>query len=125
MAARSARQPEPDLGVRLAGHREGECDVVVVEAVLDDESAATLRTRLLELCGTGVAGDVELDLSGLHFVNSTGIGVLVAAAHRLRGEGRRLVVTGARPAIRSVLEVTGVDRLLSLPPRGGRPAGSG
>lgn len=123
MAAPSGPHPDADVGVRLARRRVGAVEIVAVEGVLDVAAAPTLRSCLLELSDEGV--DVELDLSRLDFVDSTGIGVLVAAAHRLRGEGRQLVVTGARPTIRAVLEVTGVDRLLSLSPRGARPSGSG
>jgi anti-sigma B factor antagonist len=123
MTAPTGQHPQPDLGVRLERRRQGSVEVVVVEGVLDVASAPTLRSCLLELSDEAV--DVELELSGLDFVDSTGIGVLVAAAHRLRGEGHHLVVTGARPAIRAVLEVTGVDRLLSMAPRGARPSGSG
>lgn len=123
MAAAPTGQHQPDAGVRLAQHRRDGTEVVVVEGVLDVAAAPTLRACLAGLTDTAL--DVELDLGGLDFVDSTGIGVLVAAAHRFRSEGRRLVVTGARPAIRAVFEVTGVDRLLSLPPAGGRPRGSG
>jgi anti-anti-sigma factor len=54
------------------------------------------------------AEDVIIEIGSLGFIDSTGLAVLVQAAHGLRARGKRLVVVGGRRQVRRVLEVTGL-----------------
>lgn len=87
-------------GAELAG----ELDVTGI-----DELWATLD----ELFGTGCR-QVVLDLSRLDFLDAAGLGVLVRADRRFRDRGALLVLTGLRPAQRRLLEITGLDRVLTV-----------
>jgi anti-sigma B factor antagonist len=58
-----------------------------------------------------------LDLSGLEFMDSSGVKVLLRACNAR--DGRRLIVRGARNAVRRILEMTGVDHLLDFEGVGG------
>lgn len=55
-----------------------------------------------------------LDLSGLSFTDCAGLSVLVWAHKRQAGCGRRLVITGAKPIVRRLLHLTGLDTYLQL-----------
>jgi anti-sigma B factor antagonist len=57
---------------------------------------------------------VIVDLTGVSFIDSTGLGVLVGAVRDLRAGGRdmRLVVT--QPQIIKLLELTGLDEVFSV-----------
>jgi anti-sigma B factor antagonist len=55
-------------------------------------------------------GDLVLDLTGLAFIDSTGIQVLVDSARRLEGRGR-LLLKGAGEPIRRVLALVGLPLL--------------
>ena len=72
----------------------------------------------LEACleGLGADGpDVRLDLSGLSFCDSSGISALVTASKRVRNRGGHLSIVFPQPAVRSVLEITGLLDYLSTP----------
>ena len=72
----------------------------------------------LEAClaGFGADGaDVRLDLSGLSFCDSSGISAMVTAAKRVRKRGGHLSIASPQPAVRSVLEITGLLDYLSAP----------
>jgi anti-sigma B factor antagonist len=72
----------------------------------------------LEACldGLGADGaDVRLDLSGLSFCDSSGISAMVMAAKRVRKRGGYLFIVSPQPAVRSVLEITGLLDYLSAP----------
>jgi anti-sigma B factor antagonist len=57
---------------------------------------------------------VLADLTELAFVDSAGIAALLAAERRLRGGGGSLVLLVDDPRVLRVLEVTGLDRFLSI-----------
>jgi anti-sigma B factor antagonist len=59
-------------------------------------------------------GDITLDLSGVAFVDSSGIGVFVAAAKKLRERGDALVLESAPSTVTKLLEMTGVTKLVKL-----------
>jgi anti-anti-sigma factor len=54
-------------------------------------------------------GDVILDLAGVTFVDSSGVGAIVRLAGSL--SDRTLAVTGAKGTVRSTLLISGVDGL--------------
>ena len=57
---------------------------------------------------------VVLDFTGVTFVNSTGLGVMVAATKRLRGTGGDLVLRHFRGIPASVLATTGLDHFFTI-----------
>ena len=72
----------------------------------------------LEVCleGLGADGaDVRLDLSELSFCDSSGISAMVTASKRVRKRGGHLSIASPQPAVRSVLEITGLLDYLSAP----------
>ncbi|MDA8287513.1 MAG: STAS domain-containing protein [Actinomycetota bacterium] len=89
--------------------------VVSAEGEVDVSTAPALRQRLYEL---PESAKVVVDLSEVTFLDSTGLGVLVAALKRVResdaGGDLRLVVT--RPQVSKVLEVTGLSTVFSVFP---------
>ena len=100
----------------IADERDGDVVVVHVGGELDPHSAPTLAGHLDDLLGGG-STEVDLDLSGLRFVDSSGLRVLLAASERLTGAGGALWLRDPAPAVRRLLDVAGVHE--ALPVRGG------
>jgi anti-sigma B factor antagonist len=102
------------LELRVASTRIGErAHVVAVSGELDLHSAPDLQTRLAEVIAEG-ASAVVIDLLGVSFVDSAGLGVLVGAAKALRSSGGRLVVAADDRRITRVLQLTGLDRAIEV-----------
>jgi anti-anti-sigma factor len=80
---------------------------------LDAAGAPQAHTALSSAVGRG-AGDVEVDVSRLEFIDSVGLGALVKAAGQLQRQDRRLVVTGAEGAVRRAIDLTGFGELLGV-----------
>ena len=57
---------------------------------------------------------IVLDLSGVTSLDSTGIGIIVMSAGRIKKAGGELRVTGATAHIEDVLKMTNVDQLVGL-----------
>jgi anti-anti-sigma factor len=87
---------------------------LVLRGELDLETAALFRERLAN--AEAEAETVVVDLRGVTFVDSCGIGELVGAHHRSRRDGRRLVVLkDAGTQVAQVLRIADLDRALDTP----------
>ena len=111
----SPATPVPHCAIRV---REVDANTVVVAAdgELDLASAPELKWTILEWFEKGHRR-VVVDLSGVSFIDSTAIGVLIAIARKLR-DGQRLALGGVGPAIRDVFRLAGVERAFRLYPTG-------
>jgi len=82
--------------------------------VLDSGNAAQVKRALLR-CLEG-AERLVVDLSGIEFVDSAGVGVLISLSKAARLSGRRVVFAGPSPGVRSVLALIRIDAILDLYP---------
>lgn len=92
----------------------GEVTTVIVRGEIDVASAPRLR----EVLHTLVQADTKrivLDCRALEFLDSSGIGLLVATRKRLGDDGE-LVLDSPPPHVRKILELTGVAGELVLRP---------
>jgi anti-sigma B factor antagonist len=88
--------------------------VVIAEVTgdIDISTVSGLRERLLELADSGQP--LIVDLNGVSFIDSTGLGVLVAAARRADAHGGSLHAVCSGKPTRKLLWLTGVDRRIPL-----------
>ena len=59
--------------------------------------------------------DVDLDLSGVEFVDSSGLRVLIDARQRLAEAGGGLTIVALSEPVRRLLEISGVSDYLGSP----------
>src|SRR5438874_12483477 len=85
--------------------------VVTVAGEIDIATATRLRERLLELAASG--RPLVADLDQVRFIDSAGLSALVGAANRAAAHGGSLYVVCARPKIRQLFRLTGLDRRLA------------
>ena len=90
----------------LAERPEGGSTVTVIGEL--DVSTAPRLKRTLEDALTR-DGDVDLDLRGCGFVDSSGIATLVWVAVRMKERERRLRLLGARERVRRILDLAGIS----------------
>jgi anti-sigma B factor antagonist len=90
-----------DSGRWLVVQPSGEIDMV---------NAPTLRAALVDFDRP----DIIVDLTGVEFIDSTGLGVLVGAAARARKRDGELRVVCPRPGIRKVFAITGLDAVFAI-----------
>lgn len=103
-------ETEIDLTMQL--RRVGEWTVVSIEGELDLYSAPQLREAVTAAVEDG-ADHIVLDLTGVPFMDSSGLGVVVACLKRLRESGGELsVVTPPSSPPTKLLSLTGLDRAI-------------
>jgi anti-sigma B factor antagonist len=84
-----------------------------VSGELDLATAPGLRAAVGDLMGQGVR-HLVLDLEGCTFLDSTGMGALLWASHRLQSAGGEVAVAHVRGAPARTLSVSGVDRAMAV-----------
>ena len=102
-----------DLGLDVTQH--GPCSVIAVFGEVDVASVPRLREQLHSLVAEG-RNRIVVDLDGVGFLDSTGLGVLVGALKRTRAHGGSLGLVCNQPQIRKVFEVTRLTRVFDLYP---------
>jgi anti-sigma B factor antagonist len=100
------------MGVALIieARQERGCAIVTVAGEIDIATATRLRERLFELAAGG--RPLVADLDQVSFIDSAGLSALVGAAKRAAAHGGSLHVVCARPKIRQLFRLTGLDRRL-------------
>ena len=66
------------------------------------------------LAGLAWGSQVVIDMSGVAFIDSAGVGALVGGVRRIRDRGGDVAVACPRPGLRRLLHTIGVDRLVTV-----------
>ncbi len=91
--------------------------VLSVKGTVDLASAPSLRTELEQRL-THASPKLVVDLSGVEYIDSYGLGVLVEAMRRARHAEGELRLCAPRPEVRAILDMTGLSgRIAVLPSR--------
>lgn len=86
--------------------------VLVGTGRLNMVRAPKLREVVAEVVAAG-HHHLVLDMTGIEFVDSSGLGALVGCLKAARQAGGDLRIANAGPQVRMVLELTGMDRVFT------------
>lgn len=89
--------------------------LVLLKGELDVSTAGGLYEEFARLSHEGVV-HVALDLTGLEFIDSTGISVLIAEHKRTASAGGELIILTPHHNVRRVFEVAGLMEVLDIRP---------
>jgi anti-sigma B factor antagonist len=89
----------------------GGAGVVIAKGRLDAAQSAAAQAFL-----DTVQGAVALDCSGLEYISSAGLGVLLKTQKRLMGEGGKLRLTGVNRHLQDIFGYSGFDQLFEIEP---------
>jgi anti-sigma B factor antagonist len=99
--------------LRLQTDTRGTVSTVSVCGDLDLATAPTLDHELRRVTRTGPE-IVVLDLSAAAFISTSGVHVILKAEHRLRADGRRLVIVPAVDRVHRIFRLTEVEERLAF-----------
>ena len=75
--------------------------------------ASLLRDDLLEIIDQGIT-DLRMDLSGLIYIDSSGLGTLVTINRRIQEKSGRLVLTGTRGLPLDLIKRTRLNKVFII-----------
>lgn len=86
--------------------------VVHLEGELDEITTEQLQQIINPLLNDQTIKTLIFDCSGLHFINSKGIGFLVEIHTHLSKDGRVLILIGASEAVMDVISLVGLTSII-------------
>jgi anti-anti-sigma factor len=96
--------------------RHGDSITVVPEGDISLETVDVLREVLRTIVDSGPAAHIDVDMRAVSFLDSSGIGVLVAAQRAAAARGLTLMLVEPTPMVRMVLQVANLDGILVRDP---------
>jgi len=99
--------------VEVKVDRLGTIIVLSLEGDIDIVSAAQLREQFDQLLAHATP-KLLVDLAGVQYIDSYGLGIIMQAVKVARREGGDLRLCAPRPNVRTLLDVTGFSKHMSI-----------
>lgn len=100
--------------MELSERRAGRAVVLAPAGRIDMGTADQLRERLIPMVTTAAkAGEpVVLDFSGVDYISSAGLRVLMLAAKEARASGGKIAVAALQPLVNEIFQISRFDKVL-------------
>jgi anti-anti-sigma factor len=86
--------------------------VVQVTGELDLSTCGALRDSLLRVITDEHCRGLVVNMAGVTFIDSTGVGVLVGIWHRIRASASRMALAELSRPVAQLLDIAGLTRIL-------------
>ncbi len=98
----------PDLGMNITDRRTGNAVVLEVTGRVDNDSAEAFRLLLVPFLRHCNADEnrIVLDFSGVDYISSVGLRVLMLAAKQAKTQGGTVVVAGLHSVVKEIFEIS-------------------
>jgi anti-sigma B factor antagonist len=100
-----------ELGIEV--RREANVCVMTLTGEVDVYTAPRLKERLAEEVDGGCE-HIVVDLAGVEFMDSSGLGALVSGLRRIKERDGTIRLASARDAIVKVFRITGLDKVFPM-----------
>ncbi len=100
-----------ELGIAVK--RIDSYSLVDVQGEIDVYTAPKLREKLIELVAEG-SHDIVVNLEGVDFLDSTGLGVLVGALKRVKANDGSLSLVCTQDKILKIFKITGLTKVFPI-----------
>ena len=91
--------------------RAGDTLLVAISCEIDHHTAKTIREEIDASLLLGGIRSLNLDFSGVRFMDSSGIGLILGRVPKAEAVGANIVVTGLSPMLRKLVKMSGIERL--------------
>ena len=98
----------------LTERRDGKTVVLAPAGRIDMATADQFRDRLIPLITKAAAGgeSVVLDFSGVDYISSAGLRVLMLAAKEAKSAGGKIAVAALQPLVNEIFQISRFDKVL-------------
>jgi anti-sigma B factor antagonist len=104
--------------MELISKRFADTVVLFPQGRVDHATAEQFKAALaphLAACATG-GGRLVIDMTGVEYISSVGLRVLMLASKQAKAQGCTLVVCGLQPVVREIFEISRFNLVLSVFP---------
>ena len=103
------RMKEMSLKLR---HESG-CLVAEISGEIDHHSAADLKERIDREYGRGTSKNLELNFSGVTFIDSSGVGMVIGRYKNVQTRGGIMSVSGLNSDVERLFELSGLHKIVA------------
>ena len=93
---------------------ENGTSVAYISGEIDHHNAADLRSQLDRFIISSRPCQLVIDLAGITFMDSSGIGLIMGRSKLMKTCGGKLSVHSPQPYIKRVLKLSGIERIVSI-----------
>src|SRR5215475_1560828 len=101
------------MDLKLDHHSRDGIEIVEVEGEIDVYTAPRLRELLIELVNSRFY-QLVVDMEGVEFLDSTGLGVLVGGLKRVRAHDGAIDIVCTQGRILRIFKITGLSNVFSI-----------
>ena len=101
------------MNLEVKREKRGDTCWVAVTGEVDLYSSPELR-RALTRAWTSKHSRIEVDLSGVEYMDSSGVATLVEGLRATNGKGTRFVLRGPSPPVKKVLHLSRLDTVFEI-----------
>jgi anti-sigma B factor antagonist len=101
------------VDLSLTTRTEGDRTIVTVGGEIDVYTAPKLREQLIDLVSAG-SYQLVVDMEGVDFLDSTGLGVLVGGLKRVRAHDGSLRLVCTQERILKIFRITGLTKVFPI-----------
>jgi len=91
--------------MEIRERRDGDFIILSPAGRIDNDSSAAFQQKLLSCIGAPAAR-VVVDLSGVEFISSAGLGALMTAAKQAKASQARIGVAALRPVVQEIFTIS-------------------
>ena len=88
--------------------------IAALACELDHHTARRVRERIDAAVFTSRPDIIVLDFSAVHFMDSSGIGLIIGRIEVAKAVGALVRVTGLSPTLRRLVRLSGLDKIQEL-----------
>ena len=101
------------MDLSLETRQDNEHTILEVGGEIDVYTAPKLRDRITELVDAGNL-NLVVDLEGVEFMDSTGLGVLVGGLKKVRTNGGSLSLVCTQERLLKIFRITGLGKVFAI-----------
>lgn len=102
------------MSLRIDMESIGDVLIVRLDGELDHHTADQLRGQMEKEINKGNALHVLLSLKNLHFMDSSGLGVILGRYKQITARGGDMIVCSINPVIYRLFELSGLFKIMKI-----------
>lgn len=93
---------------------EENCSRVAVTGEIDLYSVKLLKEKITILLDGRKVTNLLLDLTGVNYIDSTGLGILIGIKRRCTEKGGRMILVSGSDRITNLFSITGLNKIFTI-----------
>jgi anti-anti-sigma factor len=99
--------------VNIKEIKKDKATVIMIEGRLDSSTSGVLEKKIISLMETGEKSFL-VDFSGMDYISSAGLRVLLMAAKKTKTAGGKVVLSALTDNVREVFDIAGFSSIFSI-----------